>query len=51
MKKIIVLAVFGLMIFTSCAKRHTCPTYLQNTPQEKDIKVQKTAGSNSDIKG
>ncbi|EAY24237.1 hypothetical protein M23134_06321 [Microscilla marina ATCC 23134] len=29
--------------FTSCAKkRHTCPTYMKNVHEQKDVKVKNT---------
>lgn len=41
MKKVIIsLCFLGLIGFSSCAKRYTCPTYLQNTEETQDKRVQ-----------
>ena len=44
MKKVLtVFALVALIGFTSCAKkRYTCPTYMKDTQQQKDIKVKNT---------
>ncbi len=44
MKKVIItLCLLALIGFSSCAKRYTCPTYLQNTEEDsKDQKVRNT---------
>jgi hypothetical protein len=43
MKKIIItLCLLALIGFSSCAKRYTCPTYLQNTEEEKDKRAKNT---------
>ena len=44
MKKVLtVFALVALIGFTSCAKkRYTCPTYMKDTRQQKDIKVKHT---------
>lgn len=44
MKRVlIVFALTSIVGFTSCAKkRYTCPTYMKDTRQQKDIKVKNT---------
>lgn len=44
MKRVLILfALTSIVGFTSCAKkRYTCPTYMKDTRQQKDIKVKNT---------
>lgn len=44
MKRVLVVfALISMVGFTSCAKkRHTCPTYMKNSHEQKDIKVKNT---------
>lgn len=43
MKKIILsLTVLTLLIFSSCARRYTCPTYLKNNDENKNVRVENT---------
>ncbi|NJL13476.1 MAG: hypothetical protein HC913_11045 [Microscillaceae bacterium] len=40
MKKVLLpLALVVLIGFSACAKRYTCPTYLHNTEENKDLRV------------
>lgn len=39
MKKLLAVALFSTLFLASCAKRYTCPTYLQNDTQEEDVRV------------
>ncbi len=44
MKRVlVVVALVSMVGFTSCAKkRHTCPTYMKNVHEQKDVKVKNT---------
>lgn len=44
MKKVLtVFALVALIGFTSCSKkRYTCPTYMKDTREQKDVKVKNT---------
>lgn len=39
MKKLIILAFVSGLLFTSCTKRYTCPTYLKNDDLKKEAEV------------
>lgn len=38
MKKIILILSFTVLMLSSCSRRYTCPTYLQNTDEQEDIR-------------
>lgn len=43
MKKLIIISSVLLLSLSSCAKRYTCPTYLQDNPATEDVRVSNDA--------
>lgn len=39
MKKVILVLLVALIGFSACGRRYTCPTYLKNSEENKDVKV------------
>ncbi len=39
MKKLVLILLVGLIGFSACGRRYTCPTYLKNSDENKDIKA------------